>query len=176
MNPFSLGSSQACSQPRQGSPEFSALSPRYLHFQVPPACHMRLSLAGPHHFCSPCLILCSHSLRSQKLAHLHPLHSPEHSGSYMLPSDQVEQRTWLPSLSALPTAGAEASPDKCHQVLPLLKTLRVPHCSKIPAPRDLLLQPHRWFLCTTLPAFTSGSWACGFPTPFLPRLEGPPQP
>lgn len=54
--------------------------------------------------------------------------------------------TWLPNLSTLPTAGAEASPGKCHRVLPLLRALRVPtaqRCHPITFLLPVALQP-RW--------------------------------
>lgn len=88
------------------------------------------------------------------------------------------------NLSTLPTAGAEASPGKCHQVLPLLRALRVPTAQRRHPITFLLpvaLQPCRTRFCSPIggfsviptprhhpPVFTSGSWACSFPPPVLP--------
>lgn len=155
VNPLSLGTSQTCVQPPQGTWLFITVP------WVPSASRKHLSPAGPHCFCNPCPIF--------TVTMTQELHAPDMgtrvSTAFIWPSWALKAAVvaglamaaldLASQLSHSPCSWAEASADKCHQVLPLLRPsgspllrdtipYRLPASCGSPAIQALLPKPQGW--------------------------------
>lgn len=155
-----LGTSQTYFLPSQGNRTF-----QHCPLGVS-TCRAHQPLTGiqPHHFCNPCPTF---TVSVTQEPHEPELGTPV-STAFLQPSqaphaaDRAGLARAAPDLASQSShslcSWSEASPGKCHQVLPLLKPLQGPHCSKTPshpipasrgspATQALLLQPHGWLPC-----------------------------
>lgn len=181
-----------------GEPFHSALGPHRLESSphketrllgtvpwVLPASHRHLSPAALYCFCNPCPIF---TVSMTQEPHEPDMGTPVYTA--FIPTSQALQAAVIAGLamaapdlasqsSHSPCSWAEASPGKCHQVLPLLKTPRVPTAQRHPShhipascgspdTQALLPQPHGWLPRILILCNHFSSWACSFPLLVFP--------